>query len=391
MNIAALTASTGRKPRVLIAGGGIAALEAALALRKLADDRLDLDVLSSAEHFVYRPHQILEPFRVAPAERIPWTVIAADLGLRRIAHDLSQIDADARLAQATDGLWHPYDVLVIAVGAITHQAVPGSVTIGAPGASYALRRLLSRVRIGATRDLVFVAPADCAWTIALYELALLSADAATEAGAHPDFTLVTAESEPLAVLGREATNMIREMLDRAGIELHTGCVAHRFAHRRLVTDSAGEIAAEAAIALPHLSGPSVAGLESTHSGFLMTNGDGQILGEENIYAAGDATDATIKQGGLATQQADVVAQAIAARAGAAIPPDHVRPVLRATLLTGGKPRYLRRVLAGDARELSATEIAEDAPWWPATKVVGRYLAPYLATRLASNESRYFDR
>ena len=115
------------------------------------------------------------------------------------------MEAHENAARTTAGLWHPYDALVVAVGAVAHQAVPGSITIGAPGASYALRRLLSRVRIGATHDLVFVAPPDCSWTIALYELALLSANAAAQAGIHPEFKLVTAEREPLAVLGSEAT------------------------------------------------------------------------------------------------------------------------------------------------------------------------------------------
>ncbi len=391
MKHTALTTSTGRIPRVLIAGGGIAALETALALRKLASERVELVLLSSAEHFVYRPHQILEPFRLAPAERIPWPDIAAEIGLQRVPQDLQMVDSEASAVCTTARLWQPYDALVIAVGAVAHQALPGSVTIGAPGASYALRRLLSRVRVGATRDLVFVAPPDCSWTIALYELALLSADAAAQAGAHPEFKLVTAETEPLAVLGSEATTMIRDLLDRAGIELLTGCAAHRFEHRRLFTDSPEEIVAEAAIALPHLSGPSLAGLAARKGGFLATGFDGLVRGEDNIYAVGDATDHAIKQGGLAAQQADVVAQAIAERAGATVPPDHAAPVLRATLITGGAPRYLRRELGADTDVATVTEIAEDAPWWPATKVVGRYLAPYLATRVASSPSRYFDR
>ena len=82
------------------------------------------------------------------------------------------------------------------------------------------------------------------------------------------------------------------------------------------------------------------------------------------------TSRPLKQGGLATQQADVAAAAIAAAAGADVEAPAYRPVLRAMLLTGGRPRYLRRAarrgLAGD-----------DAPWWPPHKIAGRELAPYL--------------
>ena len=40
---------------VLIAGGGMAALEAALALRDLAGERLTVTMLAPDRHFTYRP------------------------------------------------------------------------------------------------------------------------------------------------------------------------------------------------------------------------------------------------------------------------------------------------------------------------------------------------
>ena len=42
-----------------------------------------------------------------------------------------------------------------------------------------------------------------------------------------------------------------------------------------------------------------------------------MLGVPDVFAAGDATAEPVKQGGLATQQADAAAEAIAAEAGAA--------------------------------------------------------------------------
>jgi sulfide:quinone oxidoreductase len=83
------------------------------------------------------------------------------------------------------------------------------------------------------------------------------------------------------------------------------------------------------------------------------------------------TSRPLKQGGLATQQADVAAAAIAAAAGAEVEAERYRPVLRAMLLTGGSPRYLRH-RAGDHGQVS-----DDAPWWPPHKISGRELAPYL--------------
>ena len=102
--------------------------------------------------------------------------------------------------------------------------------------------------------------------------------------------------------------------------------------------------------------------------------DGRVDGVEAIWAAGDGTDFPIKQGGIAAQQADAVAEDIAALAQAQIVPQPFRPILRALLLTGGAPLYLRT-------DLSAPEeatVSNEPLWWPPAKIVGRYLAPFLA-------------
>jgi sulfide:quinone oxidoreductase len=93
-----------------------------------------------------------------------------------------------------------------------------------------------------------------------------------------------------------------------------------------------------------------------------------------VYAAGDGTAFPIKQGGLATQQADSVAAAIAAAAGAQVEAQPFRPVLRGLLLTGGDDRYMRHSVAGGDGEPA---VATQALWWPPSKIAGRYLAPYL--------------
>ena len=100
-----------------------------------------------------------------------------------------------------------------------------------------------------------------------------------------------------------------------------------------------------------------------------------MKGLDDVYAAGDITDFATKQGGLATQQADAAAEAIAAAAGADLTPKPFRPVLRGILLTGSGQRYIRRGAAGDASD----SIESHEPiWWPPAKIAGRFLAPYLA-------------
>jgi sulfide:quinone oxidoreductase len=98
-----------------------------------------------------------------------------------------------------------------------------------------------------------------------------------------------------------------------------------------------------------------------------------------VFAAGDATTFPIKQGGLATQQADAVAEAIAASVGVQLDPQPFRPILREVLLTGGPACYLRADISGAAGDDS--RISQDALWWPPDKLAGRYLAPFLASRV----------
>ena len=52
---------------VVIAGGGVAAVEAALALRDLAGDRVSMTLVSPRPDFVLTPMAVGEPFSVGHA------------------------------------------------------------------------------------------------------------------------------------------------------------------------------------------------------------------------------------------------------------------------------------------------------------------------------------
>ena len=119
----------------------------------------------------------------------------------------------------------------------------------------------------------------------------------------------------------------------------------------------------------------------TANGFVPTDAHGLVRGLDAVYAAGDLTDFPVKQGGIATQQADAAAESIAAAAGIEIDPQPFSPVLRGLLLTGLTPRYLRTE-PGSVRSTVDTEPL----WWPPAKIVGRHLAPFLASQLHLSES-----
>jgi sulfide:quinone oxidoreductase len=101
-----------------------------------------------------------------------------------------------------------------------------------------------------------------------------------------------------------------------------------------------------------------------------------VRGVDSVYAAGDVTHFPIKQGGLACQQADAAAEAIAAQAGAAIDPQPYAAMLQGLLLSERGATLLRREADAAARE--GTVASGQALWWPPTKIAGRELSRHIA-------------
>jgi sulfide:quinone oxidoreductase len=74
------------------------------------------------------------------------------------------------------------------------------------------------------------------------------------------------------------------------------------------------------VALPRAVGRALPGVAHDARGFIRCDAHGKIFGASTAWAAGDAIAYAVKQGGLAAQQADAVAEAIAERAGAGVDP-----------------------------------------------------------------------
>jgi sulfide:quinone oxidoreductase len=145
----------------------------------------------------------------------------------------------------------------------------------------------------------------------------------------------------------------------------------------------GQPRSDYVVTLPLLSGPRVTGIPTTEPhGFIPVDEYARVEGLTGVYAAGDAVDFPVKQGGLAAQQADTAAAHIAATCGAAVEPVPFTPVLRGMLFTGGEPLYMRSDVPGADPTIPG---AWYPLWWPPTKVAGRYLPPYLFERVGEDE------
>ncbi len=364
---------------VVIAGGGVAGLEAALALSTLAGDLVDVELVSPSDEFVYRPLLVAEPFGAAEALRIGLDSVARDTGVRHTKDTLVSVEPGAHKAITRSGDALEYDALLIALGAHPIEAVPGALTFGGEAERSRFAALLGGVGQARMKRLAFVVPGAASWSIAAYELALLTAaerDARRLQGV--EITLVTHETAPLDLFGRAASQLVAARLEEAGIALRTSSRADRFEDGELHLSGDESLAADAAIALPALEVPPLPGLPQRQRGFVQTDATMHVSGLQDVWAAGDATWFPIKQGGLAAQQADVAAASIAARAGAHVPIQVFQPVLRGALITGRAPGYLRSSRGDPDGGAAATG---RALWWPPSKLAGAHLGPYVARAL----------
>jgi sulfide:quinone oxidoreductase len=376
-----------RKPdsgvfNVIIAGGGVAALEAALGLRELAGDRVAVTLLSPRAEFVYRPAAVLEPFAGRPPARLPLAEFAADAGATLIQDRLASVDLRRRVVLSGGREELPYDALLVAVGATPEPVLPGTVAMNFGRLADALRDVIRDIDSGSIRRLSFVAPRG-AWPLPVYEVALLMRERALGANLDLAITIISEEDAPLALFGDAVSVNVGELLAETGIEMVLGTRVDSVDGKLVLHPGERELDADSVVSVPRLAGPAIAGLPSDGRGFLPVTQLGEVVGAERVYAAGDATDFPVKFGGIAAQQADAVVTSIAALAGADVPPAPFDAAIHGVLQAGWTHRravyFSTRFEAGQARE---SQTSDSPATFPDAKIAARHLGPYLDSRWA---------
>jgi sulfide:quinone oxidoreductase len=366
--------------RVLVAGGGVAGVEALLTLKALAGDRVELTLADAQPDFTYRPLKVAEPFARGHATRHPMAEIARDVGARLVADSVVAVDDEARIALTAGGEELRFDALLLATGARAEPAYEHALTWDDRSGPDHLGGLLRDIEQGYVRRLAFLVPPGPTWPLPAYELALMTARMASDAQTRPQITLVTPEVAPLALFGRAATDAVAAELSAASVGFH-GCsyaeIEKGHAIALVLHPGMRRIEVDRVVALPRLYGRAPDGVPGDEDGFVAVDRHCKVRNLRHVWAAGDGVSFPVKFGGLAAEQADAAAEAIAALAGADVTPEPFRPVLRGRLLTGRSERFLHHVAGGGGGEGT---VADHALWWPPGKVAGRRLAPYLAER-----------
>ena len=364
--------------QVVIVGGGVAGLEALIALRALVGDRVAVTLVSQDDWFVDRPLMVAEPFGLGSAARHPLPEIAAEFDAGFVHATVTAVAAAEHRVSCAGGPDLGFDTLILAPGARTQPPFADAIAFGLAGSAQAVKDLLSRLLSGEVRSAAFVAPSMTGWLLPLYELALLTGRELGRSNVEgAQLRLVSPEDRPLTLFGDRGSESVARLLAAAGIEF-IGATRATVRGRDVALGTTGKsVAVDCVVTLPLMRGPGLAGVPATSEDFIPADEYGRVEGLADVYAAGDAIDFPVKQGGLAAQEADAVAAHVAAHHGARVDVAPFRPVLRGMLFTGGEPRFMRSDVPGADPDVRS---AWYPLWWPPTKIAGRYLAPYLLER-----------
>jgi sulfide:quinone oxidoreductase len=371
-----MTSSALSHHRVVIAGGGIAGLEALVALRLQAPELTRVTLVAPRDTFAYRALGVEAPFGGPSGRRYALSAIVGDLRATYVRDGLAAVDADAGTIALHSGATLAYDSLIVALGAQPYPAFGHGITFDRDREPEAFDELLADVDARLVPHVAVVVPEHVGWTLPAYQLALaMRAYGSMPRGRDIAVTLVTHESQPLAAFGTSASRTVARVLDDAGIETVCDREALVMSDGALIAGSHW-ITADRIVALPRLAGPRPPGLPADLHGFVPVDGHGRVPGLDGVYAAGDGTAGPIKQGGIAAQQADAAAGDIIRRLRGGPSPAPPPPVLRGVLNTPSGVLHFQADLGpGPAGEGS---LASWDPLWPAPgRVATKWLAWYL--------------
>jgi sulfide:quinone oxidoreductase len=311
-------------PRILVIGGGFAALETAFLLRMRHHDDVDIRLVSDSDDFLFRPNSIYVPFGADPESLL--VDLNKPLRRRNIEFErgsVAEVDPDTKLVTLHDGERFGYDKLVIATGADTNAAeIPGlaehGATIWTTDSMRDVRRrfeqVRDRARAGERQRVLFLVPPNNKCSGPLYEIVFMLETWLRRNDARDlvDITWSTYEHGFIQAFGPRLHELVTEEFAERGIEGHVEETAVEVTEEEVRYADAGSRGFDHLIAFPpYVAGVRYPALDSDDRGFITTDLETRLaLGHDDVYVPGDAGDFPIKQAFLAFLQADAVANHI---------------------------------------------------------------------------------
>ena len=134
--------------RVVVAGGGVAGIEALLALHGLAGDRVELTLVDAQPNFVYKPLLVADLFLRDRVRHVSMAEVARDTGARLVPDVVASVDDRDRVVVTQGGERLRYDALLLATGVTSVPAYRHALTWDERSGNERIAGLLSRHRAG---------------------------------------------------------------------------------------------------------------------------------------------------------------------------------------------------------------------------------------------------
>ena len=356
-----MTAGGGRS-RVVIAGAGVAALEALAGLAKRVGDRAQLTLVAPDPSFGYRPASTARPFSLGPERELPIGDIARDMGAHVVRDTVVLVDEPLGKILTHDGDAVPFDALLLAVGTqLTWPREDGIHWGRGEESARAFAALLAEVEREPGLKVGLIVPEGVCWPVDAYELALILA-AGARADGGTQISLVTSEARPLEALGRLVSDAIAGEVERSGVKLTTE------------TPDAGGLPFDRVLSIPASAGIRLSGVPRGAAGLIHVAADSRVQGMERVWAVGDCTASVLKHASVAVRQSDAAVEGITAAITGASPEGPLpEPRLHGVFVLPG------RSLSGSIW-VRPGEPLTHCLWWPPGRAAGAHLAPYLSSR-----------
>lgn len=363
------------RPEILIAGSGPGALEATLGLSRSEYLDATIALISPQIEFHYRPNMVMEPFGVAKTAKYAVAEVIRHPNVTQWKGTLERVDAEAGRAYSPEGDEFNFDALVIATGTETHADLPSPVvTFGDPGSLEKLKDIVGEIETGAVRNVLFSAPPGPTWHLPLYEFALMCADRAEhQSGQQIVISIATPESAPLDVFGAENSASVSQMCAELGVVVYTDVTLETYDGTTAQLSDGSRYPIDRVFAMPRVTGRAPEGVPTNDAGFVHVDDNELVQGTSNAYAVGDVTDFRVKQGGLASAQADAAISAIETALGTREVAEPFGREIEALLLTADR-RLAMRARIGDE---SSQSLAVEQPTGPTQKIYSRLLSERL--------------
>lgn len=362
------------KPHIVVLGGGFAGLESAFYLRYKLRDRAEITLVSDRDYFLFKPNTIYIPFGKDPQKyMLPLAKPTRTKDIHFTVDEVQAIDVDNRKAMLANQELS-YDYLVVATGAgMRPDEIPGfaehALSPWTPDEMLKLREGLREVveeaRDGERPRLLFLVPPNNKCSGPLYELVMMTDTWLRGQQVRDQVELIwtTVEQSYIQAFGPRLNTVVEEEFAERGVTGHRGLAVASVGPERVEYQNGETIDYDVLVGFPpYVAARNYASLPSDDRGFIQVDADSRrVVGQDRVFAIGDAGNFPVKQAFLALLQADAAADHVAAEIAGVAPEVRFEPVSMCVMEEFNKATFAQVPLKCTGDPQRPVVVDEDEP------------------------------